>query len=218
MRRSSRRGFSLIELLIVIAVIGLLAAILFPVFAQAREAARRNTCLSNLRQLITVHHLYVQDYDEVLPAWFLPGANGLVTWPVFFRGYYRDPQILRQGFIPPVEMIQPPCSADYAMLTWGPMGDGSRDDPYSRWPGSVWRAGEAPRPMRLQEVRRPAETAQFADGFTCIDATAIDSQHQRHALQVAFVDGHVRRVSRREWWQVDRDEHGYFHPLAAADR
>jgi prepilin-type N-terminal cleavage/methylation domain-containing protein/prepilin-type processing-associated H-X9-DG protein len=216
MRR--RSGFTLIELLIVVAVVASLAAILFPVFAQAREAACRTTCLSNLRQLITAHHLYVQDYDEVLPAWFLPGASGLITWPVFFRGYYRDPRILRQGFVPPVEMIQPPCLADYALLTWGPTGDGTRYDPYSRWPGSVRRQGEAPRPMRLAEVRRPAETAQFADGFTCVEETAIDSQHQNDGLQVAFVDGHARRVSHQEWWQIDRDEHGYFRHFAAADR
>jgi len=218
MRRSPSAGFSLIELLVVVSVIAILSAILFPVFAQARETARRTTCLSNLRQLITAHHLYVQDYDEVLPAWFLPGANGLITWPVFFRGYYRDPQILHQGFVPPADMIQPPCLADYALLSWGPTGDGSRYDPHSRWPGSEWRPGEPPQPMRLGEVRRPAETAQFADGFTCIEETAIDSQHEDYALQVAFVDGHARRVSHPEWRQIDRDEQVYFYHLGTADR
>jgi prepilin-type N-terminal cleavage/methylation domain-containing protein/prepilin-type processing-associated H-X9-DG protein len=218
MRRTCRRGFTLIELLTVIAIIALLSAILFPVFAQAREAARRTTCLSNLRQLVTAHHLYVQDYDEVLPTWFLPSPNGLIAWPTFLRGYYRSPQILRQGFVPPADMIQPPCPADYAMLTWGPGGDGTSYAPYSRWPGSVWSQGEAPRPMRLAEVRRPAQTAQFADGFTCIDETAIDSQHQNYALQVAFVDGHARRVSHREWWQIDQDAQGFFYHFGAADR
>ena len=61
MRRSPSKGFSLIELLVVVSVIVILSAILFPVFAQAREAARRTTCLSNLRQLVTAHHLYVQE-------------------------------------------------------------------------------------------------------------------------------------------------------------
>jgi type II secretory pathway pseudopilin PulG len=114
-----RDGFTMVELLVVVLIIILLVAILFPVFAQAREAACRSTCLSNLRQLSAAHHLYVQDNDEVLPAWFLPGANGLITWPVFVRSYYRDPRILRQDFVPPVEMIQPPWLADYALLTWG---------------------------------------------------------------------------------------------------
>jgi len=218
MRRSPSKGFSLIELLVVVSVIVILSAILFPVFAQAREAARRTTCLSNLRQLVTAHHLYVQDYDEVLPAWFVPGASGLITWPVYFRGYYRDPQILRQGFVPPADMIQPPCLADYALLAWGPTGDGTSYDPHSRWPGSEWRAGQPPQPMQMAEVRRPAETAQFADGFTCIEETAIDSQHQNNALQVVFVDGHAQRVSHADWWQIDQDEHGYFRHLGAADR
>lgn len=57
-------GFTLIELLIVIAIIAILAAILFPVFAQAREQARKITCVSNLRQLTNAWLMYAQDYDE----------------------------------------------------------------------------------------------------------------------------------------------------------
>ena len=56
-----RRGFTLIELLVVIAIIAILAAILFPVFAQAREKARQTSCLSNLRQLSTGMTMYAQD-------------------------------------------------------------------------------------------------------------------------------------------------------------
>ncbi|UCH35154.1 MAG: prepilin-type N-terminal cleavage/methylation domain-containing protein [Armatimonadota bacterium] len=62
------RGFTLIELLVVIAIIAILAAILFPVFARAREAARKATCLSNLKQIALAAIMYAQDYDEVLPA------------------------------------------------------------------------------------------------------------------------------------------------------
>jgi prepilin-type N-terminal cleavage/methylation domain-containing protein/prepilin-type processing-associated H-X9-DG protein len=62
-----RRGFTLIELLVVIAIIAILAAILFPVFAQAREKARQAACASNLRQIGTAFALYTQDYDERLP-------------------------------------------------------------------------------------------------------------------------------------------------------
>jgi len=64
-----RRGFTLIELLVVIAIIAILAAILFPVFAQAREAARTSTSLSNTKQLGLGMLMYVQDYDEHFPAW-----------------------------------------------------------------------------------------------------------------------------------------------------
>src|SRR5690349_18706045 len=63
-----RNGFTLIELLIVIATISVLAALLFPVFAQARERARQTTCLSNERQLGLALALYSQDYDECLPS------------------------------------------------------------------------------------------------------------------------------------------------------
>jgi prepilin-type N-terminal cleavage/methylation domain-containing protein/prepilin-type processing-associated H-X9-DG protein len=63
-RRASRAGFTLIELLVVIAIVAILAAILFPVFAQAREAARKTTCLSNMRQLGTGLTMYMDDYDS----------------------------------------------------------------------------------------------------------------------------------------------------------
>lgn len=61
-----RRAFTLIELLVVIAIIAILAAILFPVFAQAREAARKASCASNLKQIGTALNMYTQDYDEVV--------------------------------------------------------------------------------------------------------------------------------------------------------
>lgn len=64
MRTTPRTGFTLIELLVVIAIIAILAAILFPVFAQAREKARSISCLSNMRQMGIGLSMYMQDYDE----------------------------------------------------------------------------------------------------------------------------------------------------------
>lgn len=63
-----RRGFTLIELLVVIAIIAILAAILFPVFAQARAKARQTSCLSNEKQLGLSIMQYYQDYDEAGPV------------------------------------------------------------------------------------------------------------------------------------------------------
>ncbi|BCM91854.1 hypothetical protein IAD21_03731 [Abditibacteriota bacterium] len=73
-------AFTLIELLIVIAIIALLAAILFPVFARARENARRASCQSNLKQIGLGIIQYAQDYDERLPFFFY-GANGDASDP-----------------------------------------------------------------------------------------------------------------------------------------
>ena len=74
-RRSG--GFTLIELLVVIAIIAILAAILFPVFAQAREKARQTSCLSNNKQIGLATMMYIQDYDETFPMepWFNNNAG-----------------------------------------------------------------------------------------------------------------------------------------------
>ncbi len=83
-RVASRRGFTLIELLVVIAIIAILAAILFPVFAQARDSARQTTCLNNCKQLGTALQMYAQDYDEAMPSWpFKAGVGGLFSDPRF---------------------------------------------------------------------------------------------------------------------------------------
>ena len=68
-QRNRRQGFTLIELLVVIAIIAILAAILFPVFAQAREKARATSCLSNMKQIGLGIMMYAQDYDEVYPTY-----------------------------------------------------------------------------------------------------------------------------------------------------
>ena len=64
----TRRGFTLIELLVVVAIIAILAAILFPVFAQAREKARTASCLNNQKQISLGIMQYTQDYDETFPS------------------------------------------------------------------------------------------------------------------------------------------------------
>jgi len=75
--QGTKRAFTLIELLVVIAIIAILAAILFPVFAQAREKARQASCLSNLKQLGLGLMMYAQDFDEVMPTAF--ADNGAIN-------------------------------------------------------------------------------------------------------------------------------------------
>jgi len=86
-----RAGFTLIELLVVIAIIAILAAILFPVFAQAREQARSASCLSNLKQIGLGIKMYAQDYDEKFPMGTYPGErNWEVNMDVFGNQGWND--------------------------------------------------------------------------------------------------------------------------------
>jgi prepilin-type N-terminal cleavage/methylation domain-containing protein len=89
-----RKAFTLIELLVVIAIIAILAAILFPVFSQAREKARQATCLSYKKNIGTAWSMYAQDYDERLPLFVVfnvPGGG----WGthVILQPYCRNRQI-----------------------------------------------------------------------------------------------------------------------------
>ena len=86
---ASHRGFTLIELLVVIAIIAILAAILFPVFAQAREKARQIACLTHAKQIGTATMMYVQDYDEMYPS---------SHWGIYFvliQPYTKNEQLWR---------------------------------------------------------------------------------------------------------------------------
>ena len=97
----NRKAFTLIELLVVIAIIAILAAILFPVFSQAREKARGTTCLSNMKQASLGVMMYMQDYDEYFPmSEYGGGSTGVpqqqwysMIWPYVKSGdRYRDAQ------------------------------------------------------------------------------------------------------------------------------
>ena len=84
-----RRGFTLIELLVVIAIIAILAAILFPVFAQAREKARQTACISNGKQIGTATMMYVQDYDETYPSGWGSQDSGRSMWRNVLQPYIQ---------------------------------------------------------------------------------------------------------------------------------
>jgi len=96
----SKKAFTLIELLVVIAIIAILAAILFPVFAQAKEAAKKTVCLSNMKQIGTGMALYLGDVDDTLPwaaYWdYSPGtgwataAGGMHEWSSVILPYIKN--------------------------------------------------------------------------------------------------------------------------------
>jgi prepilin-type N-terminal cleavage/methylation domain-containing protein len=92
---SGRRAFTLIELLVVIAIIAILAAILFPVFAQAREAARQTACISNTKQLGLALMQYATDYDETIVPNNdqVPGNSTLHAWPWFLQPYIKNQKV-----------------------------------------------------------------------------------------------------------------------------
>lgn len=98
----NKRAFTLVELLVVIAIIAILAAILFPVFAQAKAAAKQTGEVSGLRQLGTAVSLYLADYDDThMPLYYtdssrqsVPSNFGLWRWPWLLKEYTKSFEIL----------------------------------------------------------------------------------------------------------------------------
>ena len=123
MLRHRHSGFTLIELLVVIAIIAILAAILFPVFAQAREKARATSCLSNQKQLGTGFMMYTQDYDETFPLRsYAPGfeqtwitqppdalagntARRMSYWIAATNPYLKNYQVWQCPSTPPMDLL-----------------------------------------------------------------------------------------------------------------
>src|SRR5438094_5429615 len=129
--RVKQRAFTLIELLVVIAIIAILAAILFPVFAQARDKARQTACLSNCKQIGTAVMLYAQDYDDHPPLWFYEVPKvGPVYWHYWLKPYVQNIQVFiyptatgcsaNEG--PPSLTLQERQAGVGTCKSWGPGG------------------------------------------------------------------------------------------------
>src|SRR5690348_141788 len=140
-----RSGFTLIELLVVIAIIAILAAILFPVFAQAREKARATSCLSNTKQLGLAIEMYAQDYDEAGPTGMDDWAHG-DGWAGQVYPYVKNTAIFRC-----------PDDSANAIVSYALNEDLLSPE------GGIWDGAHAPVSLTLAAMVAPATTVRLSE-------------------------------------------------------
>ena len=160
-----RRGFTLVEILVVIAIVSLLAAILFPAFARSRENARRASCQSNLRQMGLVLGQYLQDYDETYPnvLFGTPTAannySGDYRWMDAVYPYIKNTQVFS---CPSASHLKytPNTPDEYGSYAYNSAYflDGSPDEQTP--PCSKWDKGYG---VRLSQVENAAQTIWATD-------------------------------------------------------
>lgn len=151
-----KRAFTLIELLVVIAIIAILAAILMPVFASAKSAAKRTTCVSNQKQLGLAWQMYAGDNDErACPSYyFSQGAE--MAWDFTLVGDSSTPGLLG-AYVTDGRMVA--CSVFFGN-PW--------NRPHTGYAyNATYIGGDAPEgryPVALAAIASPSATALFADG------------------------------------------------------
>ena len=172
-----RRAFTLIELLVVIAIIAILAAILFPVFAQAKLQAKKTASLSNLKQNSLSSLMYSNDADDMvvdMTVWGPPGVNngamvyfnnqGCFPWPALLYPYSKNADIL----VDPQAPANPPSGAGFNPLVNRLFGPMYGMNPYltstATFPYNP--AGDVLTPKSNTSIGRPAEIVEFAQKYS----------------------------------------------------
>jgi prepilin-type N-terminal cleavage/methylation domain-containing protein/prepilin-type processing-associated H-X9-DG protein len=212
-RKSTQgNGFTLIEILVVIAIIALLAAILFPVFARARENAKRASCQSNLKQIALGLIQYTQDYDERFPNW-VPPEGGTPFWYVMAAPYFKSQQIFRCPSQPrTTDAFGTTYYSSYAMTGMDDGGGGpgtgnehhmyDADGAHMSWiykPAITYLVVESER--TVYGTTAPEDGyylvktggVSFGNPITSASAKSVRPEHFG-GYNVAFVDGHVKWV------------------------
>jgi len=175
-----RSAFTLIELLVVIAIIAILAAILFPVFAQARDKARQASCLSNLKQIGTATMMYVQDYEETFPhrSWnggaggcYDPATLGVsgastpfcssLTWFAQIAPYLKNTGVYACASAPGPSRNFGKTSGSYTVPLQ--VNYGINDAIYSYTPNDFSAGAPNAGPVPMADITMPANTYYVAD-------------------------------------------------------
>ena len=183
-----RRAFTLIEVLIVIGIMVILAAILFPLFSSARANGYKVHCLANVRQLLQATNMYTSDYDRrLVPARVYAGGPDLgKTWCVLLQPYMQDTRLV----VCPVDQ-QPqvvPNSTDLAHsyginydLTF--VGGGTQ---------LSWSMAAVPRTADLVLFFDMKSTAQaMGTSYTAERVSRLDPRHLERTC-LGFLDGHAK--------------------------
>jgi prepilin-type N-terminal cleavage/methylation domain-containing protein/prepilin-type processing-associated H-X9-DG protein len=165
--KSNKKGFTLIELLVVIAIISTLASILFPVFARAREQARKAACQSNLKQLGLAVAQYTQDYDETYPLGrfgYSTPTSSFAYWYVVLEPYVKN----RQIFVCPTAGQIGTNNRGYGWNTRGTGTSQANVNGFGYWlsdppSASNWGTPSGEGPLKLSQVTNAASTIQIAD-------------------------------------------------------
>jgi len=168
-KNAERNGFTLIELLVVITIISILAAILFPVFARARENARKAACMSNLKQIGLGMMMYIQDFDETFPvSWQSWVSTDQMYWYQIIDPYIKNKQV----FVCPTagQIVKNDGTVQFSggygyniSGTWREGASGPKGNGFGYRNQGAWYTPSGTGPVKLSEVDEPSNTIQITD-------------------------------------------------------